>query len=61
VGIPDTELHQIGDRFYRASNTSQFDGTGLGLAIVKKIVRANGGTLTINSKVNEGTHIVINF
>lgn len=61
VGIPEQELHQIGERFYRGSNTSQFEGTGLGLAIVKKIVRANGGSITINSRQNEGTHILINF
>ena len=61
VGIPSEDLAQIGRRFYRASNTSEFDGSGLGMAIVQKVVSAHGGTLTVNSKVNEGTHVVVNL
>ncbi|HIA91574.1 TPA: HAMP domain-containing histidine kinase [Candidatus Saccharibacteria bacterium] len=61
VGIPSDDLAQIGRRFYRASNTSAFSGTGLGMAIVQKAVSAQGGQLTVNSKPDEGTHVVVNL
>lgn len=61
IGIPESEQHRIGRRFYRASNTSAHDGTGLGMAIVQKIARTYSGTVTINSTYGEGTHIVVNL
>lgn len=61
VGIPEDELHHIGRRFYRASNTSIFEGTGLGMAMVQKIVSAYGGIVTIKSQEGEGTHVVVNL
>jgi two-component system sensor histidine kinase/response regulator len=39
--------------------TQEEKGTGLGLLLCKEFVEANGGTLTINSKLHEGTIISI--
>jgi PAS domain S-box-containing protein len=55
IGIPADELHHLFDAFHRASNVGAIAGTGLGLSIVKKSVELHGGTITVNSTVNQGT------
>jgi signal transduction histidine kinase/CheY-like chemotaxis protein len=40
-------------------DVSEKRGSGLGLAIVKKIIDAIGGTITVKSRVNEGTEFTI--
>lgn len=56
-GISAEALPHVFDRFYRAdkarSRVSQ--GAGLGLSIVQAICQAHGGTVSIFSKVDEGT------
>lgn len=56
-GIPSEELPFIFERFYRAdkSRNRKTGGTGIGLAIVKSIVTAHGGTVEVNSVLNEGS------
>lgn len=56
-GIPPEEIDYIFDRFYRvdASRTRTSGGFGLGLAIVKELVTAMGGTVSVASKVGEGS------
>jgi signal transduction histidine kinase len=55
VGIPPGELTRIGERFFRASTTTNVPGTGLGLAITREIVERHGGTLEIESEVGSGS------
>jgi signal transduction histidine kinase len=55
VGIPPGELTRIGERFFRASTTTNMPGTGLGLAITREIVERHGGTLEIESEVGAGS------
>ncbi|MGQ9523360.1 MAG: ATP-binding protein [Armatimonadota bacterium] len=57
VGIPETELPRIFDRFYQVERavTRKTGGTGLGLAIVKNIVEAHGGTISVTSAVGRGS------
>ncbi|QOS97965.1 HAMP domain-containing histidine kinase [Brevibacterium sp. JNUCC-42] len=61
IGISETELQNIFDRFYKGdtSRNRNSTGTGLGLAIVKKIVQVAGGSLHINSEPGEGTCITV--
>lgn len=61
IGIPKKDLANIGNRFFRASNTGNFHGTGLGLAIVDKILNTYGGDINIESKLNKGTKITIHL
>lgn len=59
-GISSDEITQVFERFYRGTNTGEMHkGSGLGLAISKQIVEAHGGKITIDSKLNKGTVIVI--
>ncbi|MHC4239444.1 MAG: sensor histidine kinase, partial [Planctomycetota bacterium] len=57
IGIPQEELPNIFDEFYRASNARSLDrdGTGLGLSIAKHIIERHGGQIEVESKSGEGT------
>ena len=57
IGIETNKLEDIFANFQQAScGTSRiFGGTGLGLAIVKQLVERQGGTISVKSKVGEGS------
>ncbi|MBU4541599.1 MAG: cell wall metabolism sensor histidine kinase WalK [Firmicutes bacterium] len=61
VGIGEEDLPFIFERFYRAdkSRNRMTGGTGIGLAIVKSIVGAHGGTVDVESRLNEGSCFTI--
>jgi signal transduction histidine kinase len=55
VGIPESEVGNLFERFFRASTSVSVPGTGLGLSIVKSIVEAHGGTIAVESEQGVGT------
>jgi signal transduction histidine kinase len=57
MGIPSDELPLIFERFYRTdrSRNRRTGGTGIGLAIAQAIVLAHGATISVESKVDEGS------
>lgn len=63
IGIPEESLPRLFQEFHRAKNAKALEeaGTGLGLAIVKDLVDRYGGTIAVDSRVNEGTKFTVSF
>jgi OmpR-family two-component system manganese-sensing sensor histidine kinase len=76
IGIPEAELSQVFERFYRyqpqknsksisksiskSANLST-SGSGLGLAIAKAIADNHQGQINVESKVGQGTTFIVNL
>jgi len=54
-GIPSQYLARIFEQFFRVPDQGAETGVGLGLAIVKEIVEAHGGTVKVESRLEEGS------
>ncbi|MGM9544469.1 MAG: sensor histidine kinase [Romboutsia timonensis] len=61
IGMKQSELKRIFDRFYRAdmARTRTIEGAGLGLSIVDNIVKLHGGHVTVNSQESEGATFIV--
>jgi signal transduction histidine kinase len=55
IGIPDEELPCIFGRFYRGQNVREQNGVGIGLYLCRKIIEGQGGYITAESTVNQGS------
>lgn len=61
IGMSEEYLEHVFDQFSRErdSSNSGVQGTGLGMAIVKRLIDQMHGTISINSKIGEGTEVII--
>lgn len=59
-GIPEDQLASLFDRFKTAEGRSP-KGFGLGLFIVASLVEAQDGSISVDSKVGEGTTFMVRF
>ena len=63
VGIPEDSLGHIFERFYRVdkARSRKTGGSGLGLSIVRIMIERNGGAISVESTVGEGTVFSVSF
>ena len=63
MGIPRESMEHIFERFYRVdkARSRQTGGSGLGLAIVRSMVERNGGEITLDSTLGQGTTFTVAF
>ncbi len=56
VGIAETNLPFVFDRFWQADGSSRrkYQGVGIGLALVKELTEAQGGDVSVASQLNAG-------
>lgn len=59
IGIPEDEVHNLFQPFYRANNTDGIQGTGLGLAIIKEYVGLMNGSISLETTVGKGSEFIV--
>lgn len=63
IGIAENDLPFIFDEFHRvrSDETQTVPGTGLGLSIARKIAEAHSASITVESRVGEGSTFTVHF
>ena len=61
IGISDSALPYIFDRFYQVDNSStrQAGGTGIGLAHTRELIKLMDGDISVNSQEGRGTTFIV--
>jgi PAS domain S-box-containing protein len=59
IGIPVEDQQQLFKAFNRGSNVGTRPGTGLGLLLVKRCAELHGGRVKVESKIGEGTTVLV--
>lgn len=61
IGIPNAEVERVFERFYRVDRARgrATGGTGLGLSLVHNIAERAGGTVALESRLDEGTAVTL--
>jgi signal transduction histidine kinase len=63
IGIPEDSVESVFEPFTQVDSSlaRQFEGTGLGLTLTRSLVEMHGGSVTLDSKLGEGTKVTITF
>ena len=59
IGIPEDQQSKIFERFHQVSEAHKEVGTGIGLSLVKELVALMGGSISVISKVGEGSEFTV--
>ncbi len=63
IGIPENELENAFERYYRGESAKKIakEGAGIGLPLAKAIINTHGGKIRIKSQPGEGTTMCADF
>ncbi len=61
IGISEEDQEHLFSSFFRGTNAANVQGTGLGLHIVKRYIDLMNGTVNLQSKLGQGTTVIIRF
>jgi two-component system phosphate regulon sensor histidine kinase PhoR len=61
IGMAESEIPRIFQRFYRIDRSKSKGSTGLGLSIVKHILDSHGAKITVTSKEGQGSKFLVEF
>lgn len=61
IGMSTDDKKHLFERFFRGTNAINIQGTGLGLHIVGKYIELMDGNISIKSKLEKGTEILVTF
>lgn len=59
VGIPEDEMKNIYEPFFRAHNVRGIEGFGFGLPLAYRIIKMHAGEIRVLSQINKGTLVKI--
>ena len=59
IGVYKEDISKMFEPFVQIDNgfTKNYEGAGFGLALVRRLIELHGGTIQVDSQVNEGTQI----
>ncbi len=60
-GIAPEDIHHIFKRFYRSKHSLDTQGVGLGLPLAKSIIEGQGGVISAQSEIGNGTMFILSF
>jgi PAS domain S-box-containing protein len=61
IGIPEEDMKNLFQPFFRGKNVKNIEGNGLGLSIVKESLQLHNAKISCNSILNEGSTFIITF
>ncbi|MBF5094892.1 response regulator [Azospirillum sp. INR13] len=63
IGIPEQDLGRVLQAYTRVESPAnrQTEGAGLGLPLTRRLVELHGGTMTLSSRVGQGTTVTLHF
>jgi len=61
IGIGEEDQAHLFSSFFRGANATNIQGTGLGLHIVQRYAGLLGGSVTLESRLGEGTTVIVSI
>jgi PAS domain S-box-containing protein len=61
IGIAEDHQHHIFDMFKRLHTRKHYEGTGLGLSVCRRIAQLHGGSISVQSTLDEGSRFTLHL